>query len=125
MNVLSLKAPHRAVAVLGIHHSGTSCLTGVQHDAILEANAVAWVAPPTRVTWSTERIAAAKQLLADHAGESRFGCNEQRALPVNFLSSRQPLYTIDTFSSVCSINPSESDFSCGHQHAVQWAPLNH
>lgn len=111
-NELSLNAPDRVVAVLGMHRSGTSWLTGTLqeaglslgdchtwnkhnekgnrenqrfvdlHDAILEANAGAWDAPPAKVTWSAEHIAVAKALLADHAGESNFGFKDPRALLV-------------------------------------------
>jgi hypothetical protein len=112
VNVESLKAPQRMVAILGMHRSGTSCLTGTLqeaglflgechtwnkhnekgnrenqkfvdlHDAILAANGGAWDAPPARVTWSGDHIAAAKALLADHAGESNFGFKDPRALLV-------------------------------------------
>ena len=112
VNVLSLKVPQRVVAVLGMHRSGTSCLTGTLqeaglslgechtwnkhnekgnrenqkfvdlHDAILEANGGAWDSPPARVIWSAEHIAVAKALLAEHAGESSFGFKDPRALLV-------------------------------------------
>lgn len=112
VNKLGLKAPERVVAVLGMHRSGTSCLTGTLqeaglflgdchtwnkhnekgnrenqkfvdlHDAILEANAGAWDIPPSGVTWSDEHIAMAKELLAEHAGEPNFGFKDPRALLV-------------------------------------------
>jgi hypothetical protein len=100
----------RVVAVLGMHRSGTSCLTGTLqeaglflgdchtwnkhnergnrenqkfvdlHDDILKANGGAWDAPPARVIWSAEHIARAKELLADHTGEPNFGFKDPRAL---------------------------------------------
>jgi hypothetical protein len=111
-NELSLNAPVRVVAILGMHRSGTSFLTGTLqeaglflgechtwnkhnekgnrenqkfvdlHDAILEANGGAWDVPPARVIWSDKHVATAKTLLADHAGESSFGFKDPRALLV-------------------------------------------
>jgi hypothetical protein len=109
---LSLKTPDRVVAVLGMHRSGTSCLTGTLqeaglflddchtwnkhnekgnrenqkfvdlHDAILEANGGAWDLPPAKVIWKDEHVAAAQALLADHAGAPNFGFKDPRALLV-------------------------------------------
>lgn len=104
--------PERVVAVLGMHRSGTSFLTGTLqeaglflgechtwnkhnekgnrenqkfvdlHDAILAENSAAWDAPPAKVIWSDEHIAIAQKLLADHAGEPNFGFKDPRALLV-------------------------------------------
>jgi hypothetical protein len=109
---LSLATPQRVVAVLGMHRSGTSCLTGTLqeaglslgdchtwnkhnekgnrenqrfvdlHDAILGANGGAWDKPPVKITWSDKHIALAMELLADHAGEPNFGFKDPRALLV-------------------------------------------
>ncbi len=104
--------PDRVVAVLGMHRSGTSALTGSLqeaglfladchtwnkhnekgnrenqkfvdlHDAILAANGGAWDVPPPKVIWQDEHIAVAKALLAEHAGEPNFGFKDPRALLV-------------------------------------------
>ena len=108
----NLEAPLRVVAILGMHRSGTSCLTGTLqeaglslgechtwskhnwkgnrenqrfvdlHDAILEANSAAWDNPPAKVVWHEKHVNEAKQLLADHAGEANFGFKDPRALLV-------------------------------------------
>ncbi|NQX88612.1 MAG: sulfotransferase family protein [Halioglobus sp.] len=100
------------IAVLGMHRSGTSWLTGTLqeaglslgechtwnkhnergnrenqafvdlHDAILEANAAAWDNPPTRVVWGEEHVAEARRLLEAHADEPTFGFKDPRALLV-------------------------------------------
>jgi len=105
-------APQRVIAILGMHRSGTSCLTGTLqeaglslgdchtwnkhnekgnrenqqfvdlHDAILEANSAAWDDPPAKVVWRDEHIAAARRLLKEHAGEPTFGFKDPRALLV-------------------------------------------
>ena len=107
---LSLKTPDRVVAILGMHRSGTSCLTGTLqeaglflddchtwnkhnekgnrenqkfvdlHDAILEANGGAWDLPPAKVIWKDEHVAAAQALLADHAGAPNFGFGDSLTL---------------------------------------------
>jgi hypothetical protein len=104
--------PARVVAILGMHRSGTSCLTGSLqesglflgdchtwnkhnekgnrenqkfvdlHDAILEANGGAWDMPPSKVIWSDEHVARGMELLAEHGGESNFGFKDPRALLV-------------------------------------------
>jgi hypothetical protein len=104
--------PTRVVAVLGMHRSGTSCLTGSLqtaglflgdchtwnkhnekgnrenqkfvdlHDAILAANGGAWDAPPANVIWQDEHVVWAKELLVAHAGEPNFGFKDPRALLV-------------------------------------------
>ena len=109
---MNLEAPERVVAVLGMHRSGTSCLTGTLqeaglflddchtwnkhnekgnrenqkfvdlHDAILEANSAAWDMPPAKVVWGAEHIDAARKLLEDHAGQPNFGFKDPRALLV-------------------------------------------
>ena len=112
MQEVTLKAPSRVVAVLGMHRSGTSCLTGSLqevglalgdchtwnkhnekgnrenqkfvdlHDAILAANGGAWDSPPARVVWQDEHVEWAKNLLAEHANETNFGFKDPRALLV-------------------------------------------
>jgi hypothetical protein len=104
--------PTRVVAVLGMHRSGTSCLTGSLqhaglflgdchtwnkhnekgnrenqkfvdlHDAILAANGGAWDAPPNNAIWRDEHIAWARDLLVAHAGEPNFGFKDPRGLLV-------------------------------------------
>lgn len=106
------RVPQRVIAVLGMHRSGTSWLTGTLqdaglslgdchtwnkhnekgnrenqqfvdlHDAILEANSAAWDNPPTKVVWGSEHIAEARRLLEAHAGEPTFGFKDPRALLV-------------------------------------------
>jgi hypothetical protein len=112
VNEWSDKLPTRVVAVLGMHRSGTSCLTGSLqhaglflgdchtwnkhnekgnrenqkfvdlHDAILAANGGAWDAPPDRVVWQEEHKTWARDLLLAHAGEPNFGFKDPRGLLV-------------------------------------------
>jgi hypothetical protein len=109
---LENKLPARVVAILGMHRSGTSCLTGSLqnaglssgdchtwnkhnekgnrenqkfvdlHDAILAENGGAWDAPPATAIWKDEQVAWAKELLVAHAGEPNFGFKDPRALLV-------------------------------------------
>ena len=104
--------PKRVVCILGMHRSGTSCLTGSLqeaglflgeihtwnphnlkgnrenqkfvdlHDAILEANGGAWDMPPKQVTWSAEHVATAQALVAEHSSQAIFGFKDPRALLV-------------------------------------------
>ncbi|CAA0110895.1 Uncharacterised protein [Halioglobus japonicus] len=104
--------PTRVLAILGMHRSGTSCLTGSLqaaglflgdchtwnkhnekgnrenqkfvdlHDAILAANGGAWDSPPATAVWQDEHVAWATDLLQAHAGESTFGFKDPRALLV-------------------------------------------
>jgi hypothetical protein len=106
------KLPTRVVAVLGMHRSGTSCLTGSLqhaglflgdchiwnkhnekgnrenqkfvdlHDAILAANGGAWDTPPERVVWQDEHVDWGMELLAAHAAEANFGFKDPRGLLV-------------------------------------------
>ena len=100
------------MAVLGMHRSGTSCLTGSLqhaglflgdchtwnkhnekgnrenqkfvdlHDAILAANGGAWDVPPDNVVWNDDHIAWGRELLMAHAGEPNFGFKDPRGLLV-------------------------------------------
>lgn len=104
--------PERVLCVLGMHRSGTSCLTGSLqeagvflgdchtwnpynqkgnrenqrivdlNDAVLAANGGAWDRPPEKVVWSEPAIAAARSLLADYAGSGNFGFKDPRTLLV-------------------------------------------
>ena len=104
--------PVRLIVVLGMHRSGTSYLAGSLqkaglmlgdchtwnkhnekgnrenqkfvdlHDAILDANAGAWDAPPNKVIWSDNHIATGRALLEEHAGEPNFGFKDPRTLLV-------------------------------------------
>jgi hypothetical protein len=109
---LSTKSPARVVGILGMHRSGTSCLTGSLqeaglflgdchtwsrhnlkgnrenqsfvdlHDSILAANGGAWDVPPAKVIWSSEHIARAIALLEEHASVPVFGFKDPRTLLV-------------------------------------------
>ena len=106
------ESPTRIVAILGMHRSGTSCLTGSLqasglflgdchtwnphnrkgnrenqqfvdlHDAILESNGGAWDAPPARVVWNSEQVVTARRLLKEHASAAIFGFKDPRTLLV-------------------------------------------
>lgn len=103
-------APQRILCVLGMHRSGTSCLTGSLqeaglflgdchtwnphnlkgnrenqqivdiNDAVLAANEGAWDAPPRTVQWSEAHRRAARELLAGYAGHPYFGFKDPRTL---------------------------------------------
>lgn len=104
--------PARVVCILGMHRSGTSCLTGSLeqaglflaerhtwnphntkgnrenqnfvdlNDEVLAANGGAWDHPPARVVWTADQVARAAGLLARHAGEANFGFKDPRVLLV-------------------------------------------
>lgn len=104
--------PGRVIAILGMHRSGTSCLTGSLqeaglelgdyhawnrynlkgnrenqgfvdlHDAILEANRGAWDRPPRRVVWLPEHEQRARDLLARYADRPVLGFKDPRTLLV-------------------------------------------
>ena len=102
--------PDRVICVLGMHRSGTSCLTGSLqqagltlgdchtwnphnrkgnrenqafvdlHDDILRSNGGSWDRPPARVRWQSDHYQRARELLAAHADEAAFGFKDPRAL---------------------------------------------
>lgn len=102
--------PGRVIAILGMHRSGTSCLTGSLqeagldlgechtwnpynkkgnrenqafvdlHDRILADSDGAWDHPPARALWSAEHLAAGRGLLAQHASSAVLGFKDPRAL---------------------------------------------
>lgn len=110
VDVLNFNSPARVVGILGMHRSGTSCLTGSLQEAglflgechtfskhnwkgnrenqkfvdfddlLLEANGGAWDRPPAEVIWSEEHIAMARELLAEYSEEPIFGFKDPRAL---------------------------------------------
>jgi hypothetical protein len=111
-NTLSVELPARVICILGMHRSGTSCLTGSLqeaglslgdchtwnphnlrgnrenqafvdlHDDILTANHGAWDAPPGQLSWRQQDITKAVELLSRHASEPVFGFKDPRALLV-------------------------------------------
>jgi hypothetical protein len=102
--------PARVIAVLGMHRSGTSAVTGSleQHglflgevstedrhnprgnrearamrllnEGILRANGGAWDNPPARVAWQPEHEEQAREFLAEHAGRELWGFKDPRTL---------------------------------------------
>lgn len=102
--------PPRLIAVLGMHRSGTSCLTGSLqeaglqlgdchtwnpynlkgnrenqafvdlHDAILAENGGSWDRPPRRSRWSMVHSRRAGELLREHADIPVLGFKDPRAL---------------------------------------------
>ncbi|MHA7816229.1 MAG: hypothetical protein ACX93N_07120 [Pseudohaliea sp.] len=105
-------APQRLIAVVGMHRSGTSCLTGSLqraglalgevhewnrynlkgnrenqaivdlNDAVLAANGGSWDAPPSRVRWSAAHKARAREILASLADAPVAGFKDPRTLLV-------------------------------------------
>lgn len=108
----TLELPSRLLCILGMHRSGTSCLTGSLqetglllgdchtwnphnkkgnrenqtfvdlHDAVLKANGGAWNAPPSKIVWDDDDIVRAKRLMADNATDKIFGFKDPRTLLV-------------------------------------------
>jgi len=108
--ILTRARPARLLAVLGMHRSGTSCLTGSLqaaglflgnchtwnpynlkgnrenqafvdlHDTILADNGGSWDSPPRRVRWKPEHRELASELLAGHGTVEMLGFKDPRAL---------------------------------------------
>ncbi len=102
--------PNKMIVILGMHRSGTSCLTGSLqkcglflgkhhtwnphnkrgnrenadivglHDKILLANNGSWDNPPSRIKWQPEHIEIAKQILADYSEQTIWGFKDPRTL---------------------------------------------
>ncbi len=96
--------------MLGMHRSGTSCLTGSLqeaglslgdchtwnhhnikgnrenqkfvdlHDSILQDNGGSWDLPPKKIIWSARHRQRALELLAEHSHEDIFGFKDPRTL---------------------------------------------
>jgi hypothetical protein len=107
---VAAQGPRRVIAVLGMHRSGTSCLTGSLegaglglgevhtwnrynrrgnrenqaivdlNDAVLEANGGSWESPPQRVTWTEEQRDRARALIAAIDGGGPVGFKDPRTL---------------------------------------------
>ena len=107
-----MSLPERVVCILGMHRSGTSCLTGSLeqaglflaerhtwnphntkgnrenqnfvdiNDDVLSANGGAWDHPPRKVVWSAAQLKRAEDLLASYAGHEVFGFKDPRVLLV-------------------------------------------
>jgi len=105
-----MHAPNRMLCVLGMHRSGTSCLTGSLqdagvelgdfhswnphnlkgnrenqkivdiNDAVLSANSAAWDQPRHDITWPTGLTIAAQTLIASYRDISIFGFKDPRTL---------------------------------------------
>ncbi|MEP1471064.1 MAG: hypothetical protein ABJK25_08845 [Halieaceae bacterium] len=104
--------PDRIICILGMHRSGTSCLTGSLeaaglylgdihtwnpfnlkgnrenqdivdlHDLILADNGGAWDSPPKRVAWSQERKNQAMELLSSYKDVPIIGFKDPRTILV-------------------------------------------
>ena len=104
--------PDRVVCILGMHRSGTSCLTGSLqnagvalgdfhtwnrynkkgnrenqsfvdlHDVILESNGGAWDQPPAKSVWRAEDLESGRALLSSYADHALFGFKDPRVLLV-------------------------------------------
>ncbi|MCR9106094.1 MAG: sulfotransferase [Gammaproteobacteria bacterium] len=102
--------PEHVIGVLGMHRSGTSCLTGTLqsaglflgehhtwnhhnhkgnrenqsivdiHEAVLAANGGAWDKPPSTARWSAQQLEMIRHLLQQHSQEKYFGFKDPRAL---------------------------------------------
>ncbi|MEM8498525.1 MAG: sulfotransferase [Pseudomonadota bacterium] len=107
---MSSSAPENIVCVIGMHRSGTSCLTGSLqasglilgkfheenpynkkgnrenqdivdlHDQILAANEGSWDVPPELVSWHAAHIEAAKGILERYQEHTFWGFKDPRAL---------------------------------------------
>lgn len=106
------EVPRNTICVLGMHRSGTSCLTGSLeqagvelgerhvwnpfnqkgnresqeivdlHDEILKANAGSWDRPPSQVKWSAGHSEKARELLRRYSHLDVFGFKDPRTLLV-------------------------------------------
>lgn len=102
--------PQRVIAVLGMHRSGTSCVTGClqnyglylgEHstwnrhntrgnrenqtivdlnDAVLTSSGGNWLEPPDKVVWQTEHLQEARRILATYSDQPLFGFKDPRTL---------------------------------------------
>ena len=102
--------PQRVLAILGMHRSGTSCLTGTLqqaglvlgkvhtankynlkgnrenldvvdlHQALLRDNGGRWDSPPDSVEWKNRHRRIARRILADFAGLPIWGFKDPRTL---------------------------------------------
>ena len=102
--------PRRVIAVLGMHRSGTSALTGslqkqglylgrvstqnvhnpkgnreateirVLNEDVLRSSGGAWDSPPREVSWEPEHEERARSLLAEHADHEVWGFKDPRTL---------------------------------------------
>lgn len=107
---MSTLAPNNVVCILGMHRSGTSCLTGSLqasglilgkfhaenpynkkgnrenqdivdlHDSILSHNNGSWDSPPNTAQWQAQHIESAKEILARYAAHPYWGFKDPRAL---------------------------------------------
>lgn len=107
-----MDVPDRVICILGMHRSGTSCLTGSLqeaglqlgkfhswnphnrkgnrenqdvvdlNDAVLVANHGSWDRPPQTVRWSRELLQRGRELLATYRGQPNLGFKDPRALLV-------------------------------------------
>ncbi len=102
--------PARVIAVLGMHRSGTSCVTGTlqdyglflgEHstwnrhntkgnrenqsivdlnDKVLASNGGDWLQPPKSIVWSDAHLAEAREILAGYSEQALFGFKDPRTL---------------------------------------------
>ncbi len=110
VTVVNSNSPAKIVIVLGMHRSGTSCLTGslqqagldlgnysewnphnlkgnrenteimALNEAILVANGGQWDAPPRKIHWHPEHSAAAQRILTKYASSPAWGFKDPRTL---------------------------------------------
>jgi hypothetical protein len=104
------QAPKKIVIILGMHRSGTSCLTGslqlagldlgdysewnphnlkgnrenaevmALNESVLVANGGKWAVPPKKVHWQPEHKLEARRILAKYAGTPAWGFKDPRTL---------------------------------------------
>lgn len=109
-SIVATDRPARVIGILGMHRSGTSCLTGTLqeaglflgehhtwnhhnrkgnrenqsivdiHEDILSDNGGAWDNPPKTANWKREQLESVAHLLAEHRAEPFFGFKDPRAL---------------------------------------------
>ena len=102
--------PAKVCLILGMHRSGTSCLTGSLqqagldlgehstwnlhnkkgnrenqeivdfHEWVLRGNYGSWDNPPKRIKWTDENFERARSILASHAGKPVWGFKDPRCL---------------------------------------------
>lgn len=102
--------PKRLICILGMHRSGTSCLTGslqqhglelaehstwnlhnkrgnrensvvvAFHEELLEDNGGSWHSPPKKLIWQDKHYQQAEKILADHAEFPLWGFKDPRML---------------------------------------------